>query len=100
MKVDLPAPLGPVRPYLRPDENVVLTSSNSTFEPNRMDTPLTEITHPPLLEDSLWRGPYQARGTWFVEPSILTGGRSVRGLAGPGPGASMDVVLWVVAVIL
>ena len=43
MKVDLPAPLGPVRPYRRPTENRVVTSSKSTFEPNRMDTPLTEI---------------------------------------------------------
>ena len=50
MKVDLPDPLGPVSPYRRPAENVVLTSSKSTFEPNRMDTPLTEITDPPLLE--------------------------------------------------
>ena len=43
MNVDLPAPFGPVRPYRRPAENVVVTSSKSTFEPNRMETLLTEI---------------------------------------------------------
>src|SRR4026207_727417 len=43
MNVDLPAPLGPVRPYRRPAENVVVTSSKRIFEPNRIDTPLTEI---------------------------------------------------------
>jgi hypothetical protein len=43
MKVDLPAPLGPVRPYRRPAENVVVTSSKSTFEPNRIETLLTAI---------------------------------------------------------
>ena len=43
MKVDLPAPFGPVRPYRRPAENAVVTSSKSTFDPNRIDTPLTEI---------------------------------------------------------
>jgi hypothetical protein len=26
-----------------PDENIVVTSSKRIFEPNRMDTPLTEI---------------------------------------------------------
>jgi hypothetical protein len=43
MNVDLPAPFGPVSPYRRPTENIVVTSSKSTFDPNRMDTPLTEI---------------------------------------------------------
>jgi hypothetical protein len=43
MNVDLPAPFGPVRPYRRPEENVVVTSSKSVFEPYRIDTPLTEI---------------------------------------------------------
>jgi hypothetical protein len=43
MKVDLPAPFGPVNPYRRPAENVVVTSSKSTFDPNRMETPVTEI---------------------------------------------------------
>jgi hypothetical protein len=33
MKVDFPAPFGPVNPYRRPAENVALTSSKSTFEP-------------------------------------------------------------------
>src|SRR5262245_6727320 len=46
MKVDLPAPLGPVSPYRRPAENVVETSSNSTFDPKRIETPLTEIINP------------------------------------------------------
>src|SRR3954462_48652 len=49
MNVDLPAPLGPVRPYRRPFETVALTSSNRTFEPNRIDTPLTEIMGPLVL---------------------------------------------------
>jgi hypothetical protein len=35
--------LGPVRPYRRPDENVVVTSSNNSFEPYRIDTLWTEI---------------------------------------------------------
>jgi hypothetical protein len=39
----LPAPFGPVNPYRWPDLKVVVTSSKSTFEPNRMDTPETEI---------------------------------------------------------
>jgi hypothetical protein len=43
MNVDLPAPFGPVSPYRRPWENAVVTSSNNTFEPNRIETPLTEI---------------------------------------------------------
>ena len=43
MNVDLPAPFGPVSPYRRPAENVVVTSSKSTFEPYRIDTPCTEI---------------------------------------------------------
>jgi hypothetical protein len=41
--VDLPAPLGPVSPYRRPEEKTVETSSKSTFDPYRMETPLTEI---------------------------------------------------------
>src|SRR6266540_7490526 len=49
MKVDLPAPFGPVKPYRRPVENVVVTSSNRTFEPNRIDTPLTEIMKEAVL---------------------------------------------------
>jgi hypothetical protein len=43
MNVDFPAPLGPVKPYRRPEENVVVTSSKSTFDPYRIDTLLTEI---------------------------------------------------------
>ena len=43
MNVDLPDPFGPVRPYRRPSENVVVTSSKSSLEPYRMDTPCTEI---------------------------------------------------------
>jgi hypothetical protein len=43
MNVDFPAPFGPVKPYRRPAENVVVTSSKSTFEPYRMETPVTEI---------------------------------------------------------
>jgi len=43
MKVDFPAPFGPVKPYFRPDENVVVTSSKRIFDPKRMDTPLTVI---------------------------------------------------------
>ena len=43
MNVDLPDPLGPVKPYRRPGENVVVTSSKSTLLPYRMETPLTEI---------------------------------------------------------
>ena len=43
MNVDLPAPLGPESPYRRPVEKVVVTSSKSTLEPNRMETLLTEI---------------------------------------------------------
>ena len=45
MNVDFPAPFGPVKPYFRPDENVVVTSSKRTFDPKRMDTPLTVITN-------------------------------------------------------
>jgi hypothetical protein len=47
MNVDLPAPFGPVKPYRRPAENIVETSSNNTFDPNRIDTPLTEIMRMP-----------------------------------------------------
>jgi hypothetical protein len=43
MKVDFPAPFGPVSPYRRPAEKVVVTSSKRTFDPNRMETPCTEI---------------------------------------------------------
>ena len=43
MNVDLPEPLGPVSPYRRPSENVAVTSSKSTFDPNRIDTPCTAI---------------------------------------------------------
>src|SRR5689334_19313681 len=43
MKVVLPAPFGPVSPYRRPRENVAVTSSKSTFDPNRIDTSCTEI---------------------------------------------------------
>jgi len=43
MNVDFPAPFGPVKPYFRPDENVVVTSSKRILEPNRMETLLTEI---------------------------------------------------------
>jgi len=43
MTVDFPAPFGPVNPYFRPDENVVVTSSKRTFDPKRIDTPLTVI---------------------------------------------------------
>jgi len=45
MNVDFPAPFGPVKPYFRPDENVVVTSSKRIFDPKRMDTPLTVITN-------------------------------------------------------
>ena len=48
MNVDLPDPFGPVRPYFRPFENVVVTSSKSTLEPYRMETLLTEIMNPLL----------------------------------------------------
>jgi hypothetical protein len=43
MNVDFPEPFGPVSPYRRPFENVVVTSSKSVFDPYRMETPLTEI---------------------------------------------------------
>ena len=44
MKVDLPEPFGPVRPYRRPDENVVVTSSKRILLPKRMETFWTDIT--------------------------------------------------------
>ena len=44
MNVDLPAPLGPVKPYLRPDKKAVDTSSNKILAPKRMETLLTVIT--------------------------------------------------------
>ena len=47
MKVDLPAPFGPVSPYRRPAEKVVVTSSKRTFDPNRIDMPWTEIIENP-----------------------------------------------------
>jgi hypothetical protein len=47
MNVDFPAPFGPVRPYRRPVEKVVVTSSKSTFDPYRMETLLTEIMNLP-----------------------------------------------------
>ena len=47
MNVDLPEPFGPVSPYRRPSENVVVTSSKSTFDPNRIDTPCTAIIEEP-----------------------------------------------------
>jgi hypothetical protein len=50
MNVDFPAPLGPVRPYRRAEENVVVTSSKRTFDPNRIDTPWTEIIARQILE--------------------------------------------------
>jgi hypothetical protein len=43
MNVDFPEPFGPVRPYRRPVANAVVTSSKRTLDPNRMETPLTEI---------------------------------------------------------
>jgi hypothetical protein len=43
--VDLPDPLGPVRPYRRPAEKVAFTSSKRTFDPYRIDTPFTEIIY-------------------------------------------------------
>src|ERR1041385_33191 len=43
MKVDLPEPLGPVRPKRFPGEKEVETSSNRTLAPKRMETLLTEI---------------------------------------------------------
>src|ERR1700730_18937301 len=54
MNVDLPAPFGPVRPYLRPAENVVVTSSKSTFDPNRIDTPWTEIIANALIIETIF----------------------------------------------
>jgi hypothetical protein len=48
MKVDLPAPFGPVNPYRRPAENVVVTSSKSVRDPYRMVMPLTAIMNPQL----------------------------------------------------
>src|SRR5258708_1809984 len=53
MNVDLPAPLGPVSPYRRPVENVVVTSSKSTFDPNRIDTPWTEIIAIDLILETI-----------------------------------------------
>src|SRR6267154_3934089 len=43
IKVDLPAPFGPVIAYRRPAINVVVTSSNSTRAPYRIDILLIEI---------------------------------------------------------
>src|SRR4051812_37734674 len=47
MNVDLPAPFGPVKPYRRAAENVVVTSSKRTFDPYRIETPETEIMSDP-----------------------------------------------------
>jgi hypothetical protein len=47
MNVDLPAPFGPVSPYRRPAENVVVTSSKRIFEPYRIDTSCTVIIEAP-----------------------------------------------------
>jgi len=52
MNVDFPAPLGPVSPYLRPVEKVVVTSSKSTYEPYRIETSLTEIISEKSLSSS------------------------------------------------
>ena len=54
--MDVVHAIGKVRtgPRDRPAENVVLTSSKSTFEPNRMDTPLTEITYPASVGNCGW----------------------------------------------
>src|SRR5512137_127937 len=43
MKVDLPAPFGPVRPNRRPGANVTFTSSNSFLGPKALVTSWTEI---------------------------------------------------------
>src|SRR5262252_308653 len=43
MKVDLPAPFGPVTAYRRPAIKVVVTSSNKTRPPKRIVTFSTEI---------------------------------------------------------
>ena len=55
MKVDLPAPFGPVNPYRLPAENVVVTSSKSVFEPYRIDTPHADhdlfiLTESPVVD--------------------------------------------------
>ena len=42
IRVDLPAPLGPVMAYRRPAEKVVVTSSKSTRAPYRIETLFTE----------------------------------------------------------
>src|SRR6202050_1549740 len=42
MRVDFPAPFGPVMAYLRPGRNVQVTSSNKILAPKRIDTLLTE----------------------------------------------------------
>ena len=54
--MDFPAPFGPVSPYRRPAENVVVTSSKSTFDPNRIDTPVTEIIVSPVDPPGMWLG--------------------------------------------
>jgi hypothetical protein len=43
MNVDLPEPFGPVKPYRRPPEKVVVTSSKSVLDAYRIVMPLTEI---------------------------------------------------------
>jgi len=42
MRVDFPAPFGPVMAYRRPGRNVQVTSSNKTLAPKRIDMLLTE----------------------------------------------------------
>src|SRR5262249_22292209 len=42
IRVDLPAPFGPVIAYRRPEMKVVLTSSKRMRPPNRIDTLFTE----------------------------------------------------------
>ena len=66
MKVDLPAPLGPVRPYRRPWEKATETSSNRIFEPKRIDTDWTEImwANPLFYRDSGVR-PHGRASPWY-----------------------------------
>ena len=46
MKVVLPEPLGPVRPYRFPGENATSTSSKSFLGPKALLTSCTEIIEP------------------------------------------------------
>src|SRR3954468_9239617 len=79
MNVDLPEPFGPVRPYRRPAENVVDTSSKRILDPKRIETPLTEIMR-------RVRTPYPqvlfARGD-EAEPPIVTYRQRWRRMNGP-----------------